>query len=520
MEGQLQEIELKFQVPQAARAAVLKAVQTATARQTRLQARYLDTAERHLALARAALRLRREGRRWVQTLKAEGDNPMQRLEHEVVLPVGRGAPVLDLRRHLDTPAAVALARALGLDPQVCAERIRGGDDLGLAVCFETDILRTHRELRVAGGRVELAFDQGRIRAAGRTLAVCELEMELCAGTPAALVALAQRWVQRHGLWLDVRSKAERGDLLARGAWASPPAHARPVLLSASMPPGEALRAMLRNGLVQVLANASVLADDAVTLRLPPGDREEHLHQWRVGLRRLRSALQVFGPALPAESEGPPGGFAPSPQWEPALSRCFDALGASRDIDAISASVLPALREAGAPWTALPPPTQADAASAGRLARDPEFTLLMLALLGGALAQAAPPAPKGALRAWLQACLAASAHAVHKGAQRFETLDDAARHRLRRRVKRLRYGLEFGQAVLPTRATAAQLAALRPVGEALGRYQDLCVARQMFDACRDAEPRAYWALGWLAARREAEVAQCARVLRKAAPLFKG
>ena len=62
------ETELKFQVPPARREALQRAIATATARTTRLQAVYADTADHRLAANGLALRLRKEGRVWVQTL--------------------------------------------------------------------------------------------------------------------------------------------------------------------------------------------------------------------------------------------------------------------------------------------------------------------------------------------------------------------------------------------------------------------------------------------------------------------
>ena len=156
----MEEIELKFQVPVTRLEAVRGAVTTAKAQRTRLRARYLDTPDRRLAHARVALRLRCEGERWVQTLKAEGDGPMRRLEHEVPLPLGHEPPRLELCRHAGTRAADVLASALGLPWADVTARTGAGDDLGLAVCFETDILRTSRMSRVPGGRVELALDEG------------------------------------------------------------------------------------------------------------------------------------------------------------------------------------------------------------------------------------------------------------------------------------------------------------------------------------------------------------------------
>ena len=106
------EIELKFQVPQERRAALAKAVATATARNVRLQAHYFDTADRHLAQALLALRVRKEGRRWVQTLKGAGDGLWQRVEHEVPVTVAPGQlPVADPVLHDGTAASAHSACA-------------------------------------------------------------------------------------------------------------------------------------------------------------------------------------------------------------------------------------------------------------------------------------------------------------------------------------------------------------------------------------------------------------------------
>ena len=102
------EIELKFQLPAAAREAVRAELAEAGARVQRLQAAYVDTPDRALARARSALRLRREDGAWVQTLKAQGAGVLVRLEHNAELPsdaggAGEALPALDLGRHLGTP---------------------------------------------------------------------------------------------------------------------------------------------------------------------------------------------------------------------------------------------------------------------------------------------------------------------------------------------------------------------------------------------------------------------------------
>ena len=495
------EIELKFQVPEATRRAVEQAVATGASQRTRLQAIYFDTPDRRLAAAGIALRLRKEGRRWVQTLKAAGPDAMQRLEHNVPLagamavPAGT-VPGADPQRHAGTAAGELLGAALAA---------RAGETSAprLVALFRTDIWRRTRTLRARGGTVELAFDSGVIVAGERRLPVCELEVELLSGRPAAVIDVARRWVRRHGLWLDVGSKAERGDLLARGLRAGPAVKAGGVALSREMTADAALRAVLAQCLAHVLPNASAVAGGH------GGD--EHVHQLRVGLRRLRSALRFFAgwtrPLDPSVAEG--------------LTALFRQLGVARDRDALAVSLLPALREAGAPWFDLPPapigPPPAE------LLRGSAPSLLLLDLLelqvGGGVASASaaeavggasPPPPfADAVAARLQRWH----RRVIRDARRFADLDDTARHTLRKRAKRLRYAAEFVAAMHGRKAVAGYLARLAPAQDSLGRYNDLCVGLETYRSAVGGDSRAWFAIGWLTARRDAMAAECAATLRR-------
>ncbi len=342
------EIELKFQLPAAAREAVRAELAEAGARVQRLQAAYVDTPDRALARARAALRLRREDGAWVQTLKAQGTGVLVRLEHNAELPVDAGGagdtlPGLDLGRHLGTPAADALAAALGTDAAGLQAAAARGDTLGLGVVFETDVHRTLVTLPAPGGAwVEAALDEGEVRAAGHRLPLGELELELRTGEPAALLALAGDWVTRHGLWLDTRSKAERGEGLSRGPTAVSAARPLPGRQEGAPAGGHAAQAQAL--LTSVLANGSVLADES----LHGADLSLHLRHWHRGLGEL---LHLLGQAAQG-GEGP----APHPDWAGEL------IGLLAPLDA-----------GAGPGVVV----------AGRVARGVRLNRLMLALLGWA-----------------------------------------------------------------------------------------------------------------------------------------
>ena len=183
-------------------------------------------------------------------------------------------PLADPALHDGTPAGDALRQALG--------------DGELRPIYGTEVMRLQRLVRAPGCMVELAFDQGALVAGESRWPLCELEFELKSGEPAALAALASRWVARFGLTLDVRTKAERGERLARGVRLGAPVKAQPLALPEARGQPDALRQVLGNCLAQVLANASDIAHEADT-------EPEQLHQLRVGLRRLRTALRELGP---------------------------------------------------------------------------------------------------------------------------------------------------------------------------------------------------------------------------------
>ena len=520
-DADMREIELKFQVPDARRAALGRALARGVAtHRIRLEAAYFDTADRRLARAGLGLRLRREGDRWVQTLKGASLDGIARAEHNV--PRGVGAmPSPDAALHAATPIGAVL--------QAC---LAGQGGATLVSLYGTAIERVTRPLtsRAPRGRVEMAFDVGRVEAGPRTLPVCELEIELLAGSPLAVLATARRWLPRFGLWLDSRSKAERGDLLARGEQRAPPRTAQPVALRRKMSVAEAWQNVLRSCADQIIANASQVAS---------GDHaDEHVHQLRVGLRRLRSAHRFF--------EGLAGAAAPDPQRaalaEPAAA-LFRALGEARDgavFDAGFGALLgQARRASGLVESAAPAVALAPSASATDTVREPAHQMLLLDLIAAMqtapeiapeAAPAAAPAtapPRGPLTPEVQAPSLRSAvarrlnrwHArVVADAKRYADLDDAARHGLRKRAKRLRYAAEFSADLFERRAVRRYLSALRALQDRLGAVSDTTMAMARLSAGHASGARAHpapapdadtaFALGWLASRREWLVASAA------------
>lgn len=485
----MHEVELKLQVPASARAAVDAAVAGRTpVRRMRLQAAYADTPDALLARHRLALRVRREGRDWVQTLKGAGDDTLTRFEHNVrVLAVPAGqAPAVDPAMHRGTAVGDRLLSVLGH---------AGAATLG--VRYRTEVLRRARVLRAAGAQIELAFDSGTIEAGDASWPLCELELELVSGEPAALIELARQWMRRHGLWIDTRSKAERGELLAHGTRMAAARGSQPVVLERAMSPHAGWQAVLRECVAQIAANASQIASGE------HGD--EHVHQLRVGLRRLRSAWQLFD-------------FIASDQTlADGAAALFRALGVARDqlvVDtAFAAELGRALEDVGAE----PAPARAQRANASsaELLRSETTQRLLLGLIEASV-EREPDEQSGAAPVPLVAHLTRPLRRWHKqavaDAKRFGELDDTQRHRLRKRIKRLRYAVEFSAGLFERKAVRRYLKPLRALQERLGAISDVIVAIDALRGTSGRDAHAWFALGWLSARRAALIEQAGAELK--------
>lgn len=166
--------------------------------QRELYNQYYDTAARDLAAARVALRVRRDGDAYIQTLKSRGQSVAglsERNEWEWRL----DSPELDLARLTDDCWPAALAEL---------------DKRQIHPAFTTDFVREYAEIAWGRGKtrvvIEAALDLGKVVAGDREEEICELELELRQGEPAAVLELAEALAADLPLMPCDISKAERG----------------------------------------------------------------------------------------------------------------------------------------------------------------------------------------------------------------------------------------------------------------------------------------------------------------------
>lgn len=465
----MQEIEFKFQVPVKKRKALQKAFTLLKAEPIHLAAQYFDTADQTLAKHCIAIRRRLENDAWKQTFKAVNSaKALSRFELEFDIAPPE-TTTLDLDNYKDYSAIYKkLKRALGL-PLTALELL-----------FETNIQRL-RILQDAGNStVEIALDIGKIFKEQNSVDIFEIEFELKQGSIEDLIAFIRPWVQKYQLSLDTHSKSDYGLQVVRQQSYFPAQYQTPLVLNRSSSQAEALQSMVANCLQHLLPNASSIARQQYA--------SEHVHQARVAIRRLRTVLKSFA----AWSD------AIQPHWKTELTTIFQALGGTRDIDALNEDLLPQLIEAGYPLDHLAPSTEA-ITDVCALFQRPETTQLLLELILFTEQELDSPS-KTKLKKHALKVIHGLDHKICAHAEHFSQLEDDEKHRIRKQVKQLRYSIEFMASLLDAKALKTYLKKLKTVQESLGHYNDLVVAEVLFLQAPEPEAAYSFATGWIAAEK--------------------
>ncbi|ENU38945.1 CYTH and CHAD domain-containing protein [Acinetobacter johnsonii] len=465
----MQEIEFKFQVPVKKRKALQKAFTLLKAEPIHLAAQYFDTADQTLAKHCIAIRRRQENDEWKQTFKALNTaKALSRLELEFDIAPPE-TTTLDLDNYEAYPAAYKkLKRALGLPLPT------------LELLFETKIQRLRVLQDVGNSTVEIALDIGKIFKEQSSVDIFEIEFELKQGSIEDLIAFIRPWIQKYKLSLDTHSKSDYGLLAVRQKSCFPAQYQTLLVLNKTSSEAETLQSIVANCLQHLLPNASSIARQQYS--------SEHVHQARVAIRRLRTALKSFA----AWSEDI------QPHWNTELTTIFQALGGTRDIDALNEDLLPQLIEAGYLLDHLAPSTEA-ISDVCALFQRPETTQLWLELILFTEQELDSPS-KSKLKKHALKVIQALHHKICAHAEHFSQLEDEEKHRVRKQVKQLRYSIEFVASLLDAKALKTYLKKLKAVQESLGHYNDLVVADALFQQAPEPEAAYNFATGWIAAEK--------------------
>ncbi|WGD56609.1 CHAD domain-containing protein [Bradyrhizobium sp. CB1650] len=424
-----------------------------------LKSVYYDTPEQTLRRGSLSLRVRRNGARFVQTVKAEAaDDPLRRGEWEASVP----SMVPDL----------ALAM-----PLIPAKLRDGLESQPLEAVFTADIHRHARIIELPSGTVEVAFDQGVLKAGDRSMPVSEIELELKSGSVSTIYEIALRLAEHGTVRPSIRSKSERGFDLAAG---TPPSAKRPrkIRLDSSVALDEAFATILRSCFHHLLQSLPAAED---------GRNPEGVHQLRVSLRRLRSALDLMRSVGSLSNLNP---LRSEVKW------LAQNLSAARDWDVFQLQTLPVIAKACpavAGFDALEEVAAGRRSEAYRRARealDDRRCANFAIGLGGwieargwrndvaseDLGRLAEPAVNFAER------ILSEQHAkVLKRGRRFKSRDAEQLHRLRLATKRLRYISEFLLPLFEDRKSARRFSRrLAALQEELGAFNDMAITASLLD----------------------------------------
>lgn len=425
----------------------------------RLSSVYYDTPDLDFAKRGLSLRVRKLGRRYVQTVKDQGEATLASDRAEYESKLGSAEP--DLHNIPDSKTRSQL------------KTIANGGRIEPIV--ETKIRRTTRTLKSQSGEhIELAFDSGEIRTlvnGHSAVPVNEVELELKHGSPIALYQAARRLCHAAPLTISTESKVERGMRALEGREVGAQKAGQMELVEDCVAE-EAFRTTLNHCLRHMARNTGAVAE----ARDPEG-----IHQIRVGLRRLRAALSAFGDAFRA------------PALEELRERAktlADAFGETRELDVFALELL-------APIETLPnkPPglPQLRLAldeirrecwdRADELVRSDEFTGFLLDLAVAIEARVwRDGASSDKFDQFLRSARALGAESLEKclkkavrRAKHLAELDTEQRHRLRIELKRLRYTAEFFAPLFPGKAVTPFLDRLSKLQDLFGTLNDAATA---------------------------------------------
>lgn len=189
------EFEVKFRATPGSHSAIREAYSGAFS-QLQMETTYYDTVDGSLAARWFTLRRRMENGRSVCTLKTP-EKGLGRGEYEVLCP--------------DIDAAI---------PELC--KLSGVSELpsltegGLVPVCGARFTRLAQMLYLPECTVELALDEGVLTGGGKSVPLCEVEVELKSGSREAVLAFAKELAQRFDLAPETRSKFRRALALAKG----------------------------------------------------------------------------------------------------------------------------------------------------------------------------------------------------------------------------------------------------------------------------------------------------------------
>jgi inorganic triphosphatase YgiF len=496
------ETELKFQVSSQdmkslRTARSLRPMGAASTEGEKLLSVYFDTAERRLRRKGISLRVRHNRGTRVQTIKTQTSGiPFNRgqWEHKI------DGDQPDLRFMRGTPLA-----------QLRTKKLRSA----LSPIFVTQICRVTRLLNEDGSRIEMALDEGLVRAGRKTGLISEVELELKRGKVLDLFQLAKRIGSLVPAKLAFKSKSERGyDLLADAT--GPSYAADQINLKSGMSTGKAFQVIGRSILRHVVDNESAARK---------GD-SEGVHQMRVGLRKLRAAISSFAELVDDKQ---------TERIESEIIWMTGELGSARDLDVYIKTKIEPLRKLRPRKSGLRE-FAGDLASRRRTAfkkmkhaiDSPRYRSLILDILqwieAGEWLKHSKVRARRPVHLFAAKSLAQQFRKVLRKQKGVAKFDSRQLHKLRIRFKKLRYSCEFFGGLFDTRKMSHRRRrfndCVADLQDNLGALNDISVHQKIATALvaektSTQHPRRDFAAGIVSGREQGEIETFLKTVSKTA-----
>jgi triphosphatase len=458
---------------------------------------YFDTPKHALRRNGISLRVRQAGKKHIQTIKTATNG----------VAIGRG----EWEKRIDgSQPDLRAARGTPLQ-ELLSKRLRRELD----AIFSTHVHRTVVPLQPGNSRVELALDEGHIRAGLYSAPLAEVELELKSGSIGDLFKAARSVAELVPARLALKTKSEQGyGLIADQPTAA--VSASKIALPPKATLATAFQVTARSVLHHIAAN-----EPAVLAGLPEG-----IHQMRVGVRRLRAAISVFSDLI---------GCPQTDAIRQDLKWLAGKLGPVRDLDVFLNTRVKRLSAAEPPIAGLADLVgeldyrRAVAAEAAKAAiASSRYRLLIFNALewieDGAWLKRRSVHNGRRAKAFAVGLFARRIAKAKKRAKDIRHLNVHDRHKLRIAMKKLRYSIYFFESLFDDKASAKALSryktALASLQDSLGALNDIAVHQKMAtkirtDASEQKMHPVAFAAGTVVGTERGEIEQLLAAAEKAA-----
>ncbi len=352
--------------------------------------------------------------------------------------------------------------------------------------FEIRRRRQVRRIELPAALIDVAFDEGIIEAATRCEELIEIRLALHAGEVGMLYEVGMRLLELAPVRVNTASTVRRGYALASGS--------RPKAAKAA--PSSVARGVVADEMIAAVLGGCLAHLEANQMAAEDGSGGEGVHQMRVALRRLRTALSLLHREMPCATMPDLGAEA---KW------LADALGPARGWDVFLSTTLAAPERLCVPGPdfgslrmAAEVPREASYASVREAIASMRAARLQMRLAqwiarhgwrdevdGDGIRILGEPAASLAARV-----LSRLHRKALKQGRHFASLSAGERHALRITLKKLRYAGDFFLPLTGEPATAnrffKRLAALQ---DALGLDHDAATTQPLLDQIARQRPGA-------------------------------